>query len=481
MIKYFTKYIWFSYDGCGFSVAEKLKNEGNEVMVAQVENVDELDIDIDEKPENKKLRLQTFDGILEKKTAKEMIRFMSKIENKDEWFVVFDFNNLWKYSEMALKLGFKNGFFPLKKDWEFEEDRNDSKEFVKKYYQNLNVAEVNDYKSIDDAIKFLEDTEEIWVLKSYNPDGSTVVPFSTRIDEAREEIIGALKLEKSDYESNGFILERKIINPIEITPAAVFYDGRLIFTDIDIENKPIGGGSLGNMTGCSSNLIFKTEIEEKINRIAFPQIIYDMAKERKGMFVWDCSILIDPETNQLYFGEFCSNRWGWDSFFTELAMSSSVSDYFNGIVQGRNPLVKDFGVGVRMFNLKQHIDVPIIASEKTRIFIYDGKKKDDHIVSVGNSWDLLVATGADNDLQKALRKAYKLIDSIQFSNKYYRTMEDFLSTGYQNSIMNRFNFANGDLYDIDYGINNILQIEEDERLEKKVKRIIDKELYEEKN
>jgi len=443
-----TKYIWFTFDGCGLHIAKKLKDEGNTVIVAQVQDVSELGFPKEEKPEDKKLRLSTFDGIIEKRDAKEVLKNMAKIKNKDEWFVVFDFNNLWKYSEFALKLGFKNGFFPTKKDWEFEEDRDAGKQFVKDYYSDLEVAEVKEFKTIEEGIAFLENTDDIWVLKSYDPAGSTVVPVSEDCDEAREEIIGALKLEKSDYEKDGYILEQKIVSAIEITPAIVFYNGKVVFTDIDIENKPIGAGSTGNMTGCSGNLVVKTELSVKINKIAFPPKIYELAKEHTGLFIWDASILIDPRENELYFGEFCSNRWGWDSFFTELSMCSSVSDYFNACMQHRNPLVKDYGVGVRLFNLKNHIDVPIIMTDgDSKVWLYDAKKKDEQIVSVGATWDLLVCTSADNNLYKAIKKAYKVVKSVQFTNVYYRPEFDFVSREYDNSIINRFSYSVGRFYE----------------------------------
>ena len=154
-----SKYIWFTYDGCGLSIAKKLQEEGNEVLVAQIQDASELGVDKTEKDEDKKLRLSLFDGLLEKVDAKEMIKKMSKMENKEEYFVVFDFNNLWKYSEMALKLGFTNGFFPTKADWEFEEDRDGGKDFVKKHYKDLSVAEVHEFKTIEEGIDFLEGTD----------------------------------------------------------------------------------------------------------------------------------------------------------------------------------------------------------------------------------------------------------------------------------------------------------------------------------
>jgi hypothetical protein len=455
-----SKYIWFTYDGCGISIAKRLEQEGNTVIFAQIQDVSELGYPKEETPEDKKLRLSLGDGIIKKYPAKDVLKNMAKMTNKDDYFVVFDFNNLWKYSEMAVKMGFKNGFFPTKKDWEFEEDRDGGKEFVKQYYKDLKVAEKHEFKTIDDAINFLEDTEKVWVLKSYSPEGSTILTSSEEPEEAAKEIVGALKLEKKEYEKDGFLLEQRIKNVIEITPAIVFYNGKPIFTNIDIENKPVGSGSNGNMTGCSSNLIFKTAFDDKINKIAFPQKIYEMAKEHIGMFVWDASILYSQEEDCLYFGEFCSNRWGWDAFFTELSMCSSVSDYFNSLIQNRNPLVKDFGVAVRMFNLKQNFDVPIIISDHNddHVWLYDAKKKDNEIVSVGTGWDLAVCTASDNVLNKAIKKAYKVMKSVQFTNGYFRPEFDFVSRDYKNSILNRFMATNHKYYDVsDYSesvVNN---------------------------
>ena len=68
--------------------------------------------------------------------------------------------------------------------------------------------------------------------------------------------------------------------------------------------------------------MFKTKLSDEINRIAFPPKVYEMAKAHPGMFIWDASLLIDARTRKIYFGEFCPNRWGYDSFFTEIAMRS---------------------------------------------------------------------------------------------------------------------------------------------------------------
>lgn len=442
------KYIFFTYDGCSLSIARKLEEEGNTVIVAQIQDAKELHGDKKEDAEKKKKRLSIFDGLIVKHDAKDVIKKMKNMPNKDEWFVVFDMNSLWYYSEIVNKLGFKNGFFPTHEDTLLEDDRNSAKEFVKKYYKELKVADVHEFKTIDEGIDFLNETEEdMFVLKSNDESGATVCPASDDPVLAREEIIGALQLEKANYEKAGFILELRIIDPVEITPEIVFYNGEVVMTTIDIENKPIGSGSVGPMTGCAGNLIIKTDLKEKINTMAFPQIVYDMAKKHDGLFVWDASMLIESKSKKIYFGEFCSNRWGWDSILTELAMCDSVSSFFENIVEGKNPLTKDFGIAVRMFNLKEHGDIPVVFKDsEDDIYMYDVKLNKDKIVSVGCEWSLLISTGGDNDINKAVEKCYNTLKGVSFSNGYYRPKFDFVSSDYQNSVMNRYEFTNHWLY-----------------------------------
>ena len=439
------KFLWFTFDHVCTSVAIKLIEEGNTLILAEIQDASELQTGKKEDAEQKKGRLSLFNGLIQKHDAKSVLKKMAKMKNKDEWIVIFDFNTLWRYSELVLKMGFTKGFFPLKKDYEFEEDRDAGKKFVKKHYPTLKVAEVHEFKKIDEGIKFLEsDTSgNIYVLKSFDEGGSTVLPMSEDPELAKEEIKGALELEQKDYEKKGYLLEQKIINPIEITPEAIFYDGKLVCTNIDIENKPIGSGSVGPMTGCAGNLIVRTDPKEKINKIAFPPIVEKMASLHKGMFVWDASILIDPRTGQTYFGEFCSNRWGYDALFAELSLCDDVTSYFDGIINGKCPYVRTFAVGVRMFNLKKHKDVPVIfKGDDKNVFMYDALLKDDKIVSTGCEWDLLSANGSDDNPDKAVENCYKVLHDVNFTNGYYRPKFDFLSTEYQNSIVNRYAYAN---------------------------------------
>jgi len=441
------KYIWFTYDGSGLSIAKKLIDEGQTVIVAQIQNASELHSGKTEEPEDRKKRLSVFDGMVPKHDAREVLKRMKNMHGKDDWFVIFDLNSLWYYAQIAVKLGFTNGFFPTEEDTLFEDDRDKGKELVKQYWPDLEVADVQEFKTIEEGIAFLEQSDDLYVLKANTEGDLTVVPKGDDPEQSHEALIGALKTNQKEYEKEGYILELKIPDPIEITPQMVFYNGKPVFTDIDIENKPIGAGSIGNMTGCAGNLIIQTKMGEKINKIAFPKKVYEMAAQHPGLFIWDASILIDRRTKQLYFGEFCPNRWGYDAIFTELEMCGSVSAYFESIVAGKNPLKQKFGVGIRVFNIKKHEDCDVAVQDEQGIYFYDVKREDDHLVTVGSDWNLFVATGAADTIEEAVDHAFDRINPDMFTDGYYRPKFDFNSYDYPNSIPQRYAFTNGMLFD----------------------------------
>lgn len=443
------KYILFTYDGSALALARKLIEEGNTVVVAQVRNASELHNGVGEERDSRTKRLAVFDGMVEKRDARDVLREMAAMPNKDDWFVICDLNSLWSCAQTARKLGFEKGFFPTKEDTEYEDTRAKGKALAKQFWPDLTVADVHAFTTVEDGIAFLRShPDDLYVLKANAEGDLTVVPQTDDAEIARDNLVGALRAKRAEYESMGYILEEKITDPIEITPQVVFYDGVPVFSDVCIENKPIGAGSIGNMTGCSGNLVFKTRLNDEINRVAFPPKVHEMAKAHPGMFIWDASLLIDARTRKIYFGEFCPNRWGYDSFFTEIAMCESASGYFERIVAGENPLKQPYGAAVRLFNLKNFADAIVSVKSEDGVFMYDVRRKDDQIVSGGADWNLLTATGAGNTPDKAVERAYEALKNVSFTDGYYRPRFDFESHEYQNSIPNRYDFANGWLYDV---------------------------------
>lgn len=448
------KIIWFTFDGNGFSVAKKLQEEGHTVLVGQAETYQELGIEKEEDPKDQKQRMGTWEGMIEKSTAKELLKKMADFEDKDSWGVICDFNNLYAIADQAKELGFagENGtgfyFLPTREQFELESDRAKGKQFVEKHYPDLGVGEQHDFKTIDEGISFLQEAaakDQIFVLKAYNDDINAIVPTSDDPQLAKDELVSALAGERAGYEMQGYLLEEKISEPMELTPQAIFYDGELVFCDMDIESKPLFAGDTGPQTGCSANLVVPISQYDPVAMLALPPEVYSMAQQHKGLFIWDASVLIDRRTGKKYFGEFCANRWGYDSLFTELAMCGTVSRYFELLMTGTNPMIHRYGAAVRMFNVKK-IESAVIHKGMKGLWMFDVHKPKDQVMSVGYCWDLLVATGAADDLDEALDQCYARLKEVAFTGGGYRPHQDFVSEEYPTSMISRFNENVGKMF-----------------------------------
>lgn len=447
------KFLFFSYENYIASVALRLQEEGNEVSLAQIENKkdtllpDEMSEDnLKEDPEFKKRRLSIYEGMMKKYKARDVLSPMKKLTNKDDYFVMTDINNSFKFTEQALKMGFKNGFFPKAEDRQFEVDRDLGKDLVKKYWTGIEIKEHQEFKRIEEGIKFLEGNENVYVLKSMGDLGDTVVPQGQEAEIANQTIIDALEADKEKYEANGYLLEQKILDPIEFTPEMVFYNGKPIYSSIDLETKTKDAGELGKQVGCGMNLIIKTELNDPINEIVFPEYVHEQARKRKGLFIWDMGILIDRKDGKMYFTEFCPNRTGWDAFPTEICMSESATQYFNDLVKQLDPIRSKFGVAVRIFNDNKdsegfsQMDMSLTIDEEVNKYVYpyDVKKVEDKLITAGYQQDLGTVTGTGNTIVEAIDQAYANIGKIAFKELNYRSRDDFMSMSYPQAIMKRF-------------------------------------------
>ena len=450
------KIICFTFDLIGAPIFYHWIKEGNTVIVAQIQNVEELkNKDKPEHPDVKKARLENYDGVFDKYPAKKVLARMAKIKQKDDWFIFFDFNNLWRYADVVQKMGFKNGFFPTEEDHLLEKDRAKAKQIVEKYYKDLNLTETTEYKTIEEGKAYVEaNPDKMFVIKGNSDDADTFCTDSEIPALGGKELIDTMEAGKNDYEKIGFILEEKIQDPIELTPEMVFWNGKPVYSNIDIENKPLGSGNIGIQTGCASCLVVKTELEEKINKIAFPPYIYEMAKKHKGLFIWDASILIDPKDGKMYFGEFCSNRLGWDSAFAEIMMSGGATMWLQNIINGKDPVKYQYGATIRGFLIPKKDEgltykIPTgemewIESEDNKIFVYEMKfeeKEELKAFNLGACTDLMVSASAADNLPQALNSCNKGIKGFSFKGLYRRPKFDFDSTEYPTSIVNRLQYA----------------------------------------
>jgi phosphoribosylamine-glycine ligase len=451
------KFVFFFYECYPLPLAYHLKQEGYEVILGAVPSVDYLklpDVKNEEKPEERVQRHSTYRGLLDKKTVDQVLRLLAKVPKaeKDDYFIFFDFNDMYSIAETVVKMGFHRGLFPTEWYYRMEKERNLAKQFVKKHYKDIKVADAKSFTKVQDGIQFLKESDKTYVLKSNGNQAGTRVPKTENVDEARELLIKALTKEKQGYEAGGFLLEEKIPNCQEVTPVMMFYNGKPVYSLVEFESKSLGAGDIGLQKGGNLALSVKTELNCKLNKMSFPPIVYELAKKQPGMSVFDIGLLYNGE--DFYFTEFCAMRYGWDGVFSELVMRDDghpfVANYFMDIMKGDNPLVNKYGASVRLFNLGGHMegvdksedDIEIKWKDKVNdnLFLYRIRKQEGSkdLVSVGGLDLLGVATGASDILETAVNKAYNVVDGVTFESMYYRPKFDFLSLEYKSSLLNRF-------------------------------------------
>lgn len=439
------KYIFFSIYCESASLAWHLQLEGKDVVLAQVQDLKSIGQDKPEDAEAKKRRLNMWEGILTKEKAETYIDKIAKFDNKDEYFVVFDFNTLWMFADKAKKAGFKYGLFPNKLDYLLESDRNLAKQFVMDNYPELKVAESLEFKSVDEAIEMIDESEDFWALKGNDNCFNTVVPSTKNIDFARDEIKDVLNFHKADAEKKGFVLEKQIRDGVEFCTERIYWNGKPIAHSIDLENKAMGNGNVSVKVGCAENMIISIPDDAPILLKSFSEASDKLASKHDGLFFIDANTIL--KDGELYFLEFCT-RWGFDSTQTEVEMAGSVSNYFESIANGKCPFEKKYGVAIRGLNLNTDetgaltpgIQMRWTEESEKHLFPFDVFKDKDtgKYIHNGYEWELLaVFTGSSDDPDYAIMKAYEALGDFSFNEMYYRSYDDFICREYDGSILNR--------------------------------------------
>lgn len=448
------KYVVFAYECYPYPIVKHLLDEDQYVIVGVIKFIEQLkleDNNDDDTPEQKRQRVSVYDGLVEKRTAEEVLSMLAKVppNERDDYFCFFDFNNMHNIADRVVKMGFRNGLLPTKFYYDMEKERSKAKKFVKKHYTGIVQADAHPFKRVMEGVNFLKTADRAYVLKSNGNHAGTVVPKGD-VEQAREQVIKALQTDAKQYENGGFMLEEKIDNCLEVTPVMVFYNGKPIYSVVEFECKPLGAGDIGVQKGGNLSLSVKTDLNCKLNRRSFPPVIHQLAKDHPGLAVFDIGLLFNGQN--FYFTEFCGMRYGWDGIFSEMVMRDDgkpfVNKYFDDLVKGKSPIVNDYGASVRLFNINSHgektldsaddVKVTWHVDQKNNLFFYNIKKDKDGIVTVGGRDILGVATGASNKLEDAVSKAYKAAETVECEKLYYRPQFDFLSRDYKSSILNRF-------------------------------------------
>lgn len=459
-MKKISKYCFFSYDGTCFSLSKKLIDEGKDVLTCQVVDASALGVESGlndkEDKESRRRRLSLYDGILEKKSLGDTLSWLKKQKNKEEIFIFFDYNTFYKIAAKVLKMGYTNGLFPTEEDFELEKDRAAAKERVKEHYPELKLKETKEFSKVDEVIKFIEESDKTWVVKSDGNFAETLVPDSEDEEMAKTQVISQLNEHKKDFEKGGIVVEEKISNPFEFAPIAVFYNGAPLFTHVEIETRMLGCQDIGQQTGGNQNIVMRTKPTDLINKIAFPDIIYDIAKKHVGMYIADCGILSDGK--DLFFTENAGNRFGVPCLFSEISAcmeKGKIAPYFEALVNEEDPFCYNYGTALALYSfsidnnnwegIPENLKLYIKPEKEDDFFLYEIKADEKNeeegcYLTVGYMSPLGWVTGRGNTMEEAIQLLYDNLKNFSLKGVYYRPQSDFMSSETNKCVMSRIKF-----------------------------------------
>ena len=443
-------FVFFTYDGHGLPVAFRLQEEGYKVYVGQFYHLEGLE----EEEIEKEQRMCLYDGLLDKKSGKDLLRALLKVKNKDRYFIFFDFPFMWQYAEELRKAGFR-GLLPHKEDWELEEDREKAQKLVEERYEIFSQKEHYEFQTIEEAKKFLEATDKCWVLKGNHTDAPTIVPISNEPEIAKLEIINALEMNKKLYEAEGFDLQEKLTDILEFTPEAISFNKviRGINIDIEIKNYAPGDRGYGGQTGATADVIFwlTKEEGEKIYDSFLRPLEKEMLRENE-LTIWDAGTIYDKKKKSFFFTEYCI-RPGYNALFTELATLPSVGYYFEKLLRGEDIYdpkeCKRFGASFRIFRVAvfgksrdkiKSEDIILPKGFDKDVWLWDVKKTSKGLETANYDYNVAVVTGSGDTLEEAFRNAYENTKKIVF-NGFHWQLDMVLNRNYKNNIPERFEFV----------------------------------------
>jgi hypothetical protein len=424
----------YLFDGLGIAVRAKYVEDLNVFMI-RMDNEWASERIITAK--NKEDWLSLGSGIVDVYDVEKGLKKLSNL-NPEETFILFDFNYGYKLAEKIKEMGFR-GLMPTKWDRQMEKDRDMAQEFVKKNYTEIKIPEKYEFKRVDEFFSFIKENPNNYVIKPNNPDLSTFVP-PKEPNQAIEEMAAFCDKNKVELEKSGFIIQRRILNGFEITPEVIFdINGNPVYSSVDIEYKRFGNYGTSFMNGCAADLVFPVDINSDIIKKAVAPI-FPFVKERVSspIIFWDAALMYDLDMNELYFLEFCSGRFGINSFYTEIELFGSIRNFID-LVLGNNPEVdrENFASSIRLFNPNYKEQTLIFPPKlNSHEYLLDAKKDGDFVTTTKFSGDAVILTNKDDNPFSSLRGVQDMAFQEKWVEFYKRS--DLTSTGFQESILDRY-------------------------------------------
>ena len=437
----------------GLPLATRLKEEGNQVTLVML------------RPEEKKGKWTPPKDAKEAKKQQERIDYLNKCGNglvdkmwaaqaitkiRKNDYVIFD--QLWgfNYGEALYRNGYKV-LGGTKVGHTLESERQKTLNLLKKVGFDLPEQKKFGPKSSEAAIKFLESVndEKLYVLK--HDDGNVVTQCA---EDTNDEIINKIQSEKSDIDSDGFLLQERV-KGIEYNIETYYCKGSPVFCNIDLEQKQKYNSSSTVQVGCSNDLVWVLPLNHQLRELC-NKPLDAFAKDYIHTGMLDVSVIHDHKENKIYALEVCGVRFGYNQIFTlfellKVPMGKFFADFLDEKYSGD---VKDkifeseYSASLRVFNDGNSADNPISfpKEEEKHYWLWDVAKVGGKLLTVGGpdgESPGIITAHADSP-EGAFAKIRELYDVMHLStlwcNDQYQDDEDVGSVLYRFHSLRKLKF-----------------------------------------
>jgi phosphoribosylamine-glycine ligase len=377
-----------------------------------------------------------YDGMIEKIPAKKILGVAKKSE-----LVIFDItriNEFKKQDRELLKLFNARGstvFGPvasvLKKHstvigcstWteELEMDRAHSMKIAKEC--GMNVPESREFGSLEDGVKFLQKTGDLWVFKPHDNMDLDMTYVERWRGELIEKIQGdfAKRIDKKDIT---FSLQ-KVITGTEISTEGWFDGERWLAWNHTIEDKRLMTGNLGPAIGSQGNTVWVS----KDGRLLRGEIKALTPHLKKAGYIGpvDVNSIVAQKDNKPYFLEF-SPRFGYDAIYNLLnLLQGKIVDFFrsgfsskfhDGFSSSQRVTIPPFPYCNEEDLQEMAKDVVIqgVPSTYPSFWMEDVYARQDQIRCAGSDGIIGVMCGRGDSIPNSVKHLYRDLESLRVSS-----------------------------------------------------------------
>ena len=364
--------------------------------------------------------------------------FVPKVEDwktEVEWAEIIVFDDVLGQGTLAKQLREKGklviGGTPYTD--RLEDDRTFGQEELKKY--GINIIPYKDFTSFDDAINFVKENQEKYVIKPSGEAQNRKGLLFIGEDDDGKDVIQVLEDYKRAWskEIPTFQLQKRV-NGVEVAVGAFFNGKEFIYPiNVNFENKKLFPGNLGPSTGEMGTFMFWSSPNKIFNQ-TLKKMETKLAEEGYVGYI-DINCIVNSKG--IYPLEWTA-RFGYPTInIQQEGMTTPIGEFFYELARGSTNILKvkkGFQVGLRLvvppfpFTDKETFDVKskgsIVYFKKNNrqegIHIEDVKLINGEWVITGETGVVIIVCGCGQTMKQAQQQMYSRVKNITIPHMYYR-------------------------------------------------------------